>query len=828
MTPYLPKAIYFGLICLANLVLAVLVYVKNPRHPANRFFALAVGCVSLWTLSNALLHLFAHHHLALLWGRAAFACAALIPLAFLLFAERFRSRPRSLSHWPVVALIAVGVSSSLASFTPYLVTGVTVDSRGLRLTYGALYPAFTLYFLLTFATSFAILLAAYRRATPSARVQLRYLFVGALIGAAGGATTNLIVPLLFKTSSLSWAGPAFSFVALVFIAHAIFRHRLMDIRVALTTSASYGISLAVTGALLAFFLLKVHSLVAASHPSVVALFGLSAGVLLAAAFLPLTRLSQTMLDRYAYRPPYDPPTILEEISSRLPSLLRAEALYAYLDDLLTRTVRPESFLLYLRQGEALHCVRSSALPTASLPRDSRDPISLAAVQKSLDAPLLREEFDAGHDSAVSPLASLSWEALLPLRSPSRAIGFIALGTKRSLDPYYATDIAFLSVLCRQLAIVLENARLYAEATTAKEHLERVLDNMESGVIAVDPRGTIFASNPAAHALLETTSAGLLGMPYNVLPGSLSTQIATVLATNTPIHQHPSSYTTASLRTLQIVTSASPIHVASGPSPNVLGAGAVLVFTDHTRLHELEAERRRAARLLDFQEMAGAIAHEIKNPLVAIKTFAELLPHRFSDQEFRDSFSRLAIHEINRIDSLVDRLRGASMPGLRPLAPVHVPRLLTELTTLLAPQLDRAHLALSVAYSENLPPVAGEPDQLHQLFLNLFLNSIQAMPSGGSVHLAARPSADARTVSVSLADTGPGIPLDLLERIFDPFTSSKASGSGLGLAISRSIVTQHGGVLTVRNNVPEPGVTVVVDLPAWGPHSAPTEHSRATS
>jgi nitrogen-specific signal transduction histidine kinase len=602
----------------------------------------------------------------------------------------------------------------------------------------------------------------------------------------------------------------------------------MDIRIALTTGASYGLSLAATLALLSLLFLATHSLVVSSSPNAVALSGLFAGLVTALTFMPLARLFQALLDRYTYRPPYHGPTVLEEVSSILPTLLHPQALYRYLDELLGRTVRPESFFVYLLQDDALHCVYSMAPPR---PRTDAPALARTIVLPTLitiQAPVLRDELRLRCPELARAFATIPCDVLLPLRSPTALSGLVALGPKRSLDPYFSTDLTFLAAICRHLSIVLENARLYAQATTVKEHLEHLLDNMESGVIAVETRGTIFTSNPAAHYLLETSAAGLRGRFYDVLPPPLSTPIATVLATMRPIHQHPSLYTSRSGRIIHLLVSCSPIHVAPGPSPHYVDAGAVVVFTDNTRSHELQAARRRADRLLDFQTMAGSIAHEIKNPLVAIKTFAELLPHRFEDREFRDTFSHIAVREIERIDHLVDRLRGAAARTPLRLAPVHLPSLLSELTALLAPQLERARLMLSAAYEPNTPPVAGDPTQLHQLFLNLLLNSIEAMPSGGVLRLDVRPSPDTLRIAASVSDTGPGISPDLLDSIFDPFVSTKSASSGLGLAICRTITADHGGAISARNNHPDRGVTITVNFPAWEPIFEHTHPEPGTS
>jgi signal transduction histidine kinase len=816
MPPLLFKSAYFILICFASVLVSLFVFYRNPRSSANRFFAFTVLLVGLWTLSNAFLHLYADRPPALLWGRLTFAAASFIPASFLLFTMHFRVGRTPTPTWPLYLLVCLGIILVPLSLSPYLVTSVALHHHALRLTYGPLYHAFSVYFLLAFALSFVVLLYKYRHAGRGGRLQLFYVLFGSLIGVAGGATTNLLVPFLFQTSQFSWAGPAFSFVALAFITHAIFRHGLLDIRVALTRGASYLLSFFATALLLSLIVLIPSQVGALSATRTLLFFALLTGTCLGLVFLPMVRLFQVLFDRYAFRPAYDHHSLLEEMSSTLPSFLQAHDLYAYLHGLLDRTVRPDTIYIYLQQPTELQCVYFSAVGP---PPEPPPPLDTEACHRFLDerrGAVLREELDPSAQPPAGLLAAVRWDLLLALTTATTRTGFVALGPKLSLDPYFPADIAFLSTLCRQASVVLENARLYAQATTVKEQLARILDNMESGVLAIDEAGRVFSANSAAARILETTPERLCALRHQDLPEPLPATLSSVLARATPIEQHEATLVTPSGRTLHLFLNSSRIRVASGPSSDVVGAGAIVVFADHSQLHQLALERRRADRLLDFQRMASAIAHEIKNPLVAIKTFAELLPERFADQEFRDVFSAVAVREIDRIDRLVARLRGASNEVDHPLVPLSLPALIEDVVALVRPQLERSHLKIAIDYSLDSTQILGHAAQLHQLLLNLLLNAMEAMPGGGTITIAVSMSPLRDHVTVSIADTGTGIPTAMIDSILDPFVSTKPHGSGLGLAISKAIATTHNALLHVRNNAPAPGATITLSFPVWAP------------
>src|SRR6185503_8848552 len=146
-------------------------------------------------------------------------------------------------------------------------------------------------------------------------------------------------------------------------------------------------------------------------------------------------------------------------------------------------------------------------------------------------------------------------------------------------------------------------------------------------------------------------------------------------------------------------------------------GALVVFSDVSRLKELEDDKRRAERLAAFGTLVSGIAHEIKNPLVAIRTFAELLPERFADTDFREDFSKVVINEIDRIDDLVGRLRGLVVPSLHqaPIADIREP--IMDTLALLSGQLEQTRTTVRRAFLDPTPLVAVDPNQLKQLFLN---------------------------------------------------------------------------------------------------------------
>jgi signal transduction histidine kinase len=220
-------------------------------------------------------------------------------------------------------------------------------------------------------------------------------------------------------------------------------------------------------------------------------------------------------------------------------------------------------------------------------------------------------------------------------------------------------------------------------------------------------------------------------------------------------------------------------------------------------------------------LTAGLAHEIRNPLVAIRTFTQLLPERYDDAEFREGFQGLALKEVDRICGLINDLLSFARPSKPNVALENVNDVVDNIVRILETQAKEKGVALSREFNDSLPKVWIDREQMKQVFMNLILNAIQAMKEGGSISIATRaisrigaePSGE--FVQVEVRDTGVGIPEENLQHIFDPFFTSKDEGSGLGLAVSHQIVQEHGGFVTVESTLGK-GTSFFVHVPVGKP------------
>jgi signal transduction histidine kinase len=240
------------------------------------------------------------------------------------------------------------------------------------------------------------------------------------------------------------------------------------------------------------------------------------------------------------------------------------------------------------------------------------------------------------------------------------------------------------------------------------------------------------------------------------------------------------------------------------------------------LRQSRAEVLRADRLGRLGTLAAGLAHEINNPLVAIRTFLSLAPSKRAeeDPEFWDGYHALACREVDRIGTLVSTMvhlaRGQG--GDAPREACDLGELVREGALLLQREAERAEVKLAVECAHDTPKLFAVRDQLHQVLLNLVMNAIHATPPGGRVSVSTSPGegSEGPEAVLEVNDTGAGIPPDDLERIFDPFFTTKDpdQGTGLGLMICHRIVTDHGGTIEVMSRVGE-GSRFRVRLPAGG-------------
>ena len=334
--------------------------------------------------------------------------------------------------------------------------------------------------------------------------------------------------------------------------------------------------------------------------------------------------------------------------------------------------------------------------------------------------------------------------------------------------------------------------------------------LKSGVVLIDTNRHMATLTPDARDILGFSSEQDLEVPTSELPTSLVKLAAEVLASGKPGIAPPGAIRLKDARQCVSVT-AVPTGFTS--------LASIVVVTLHTVSASTEFLQRirQLDRLANAGTLAAGMAHEIKNALVAGRTFLDLLLEK--NQE--DELAQVVRRETGRIDVIVSRMlrfAGANA-GQQSSLPVH--DLLDQALRLIEPQLDGRSIALQRDFQAATDLIKADEYEVHQVFVNLLLNALEAMPREGTLTVRtteSESSSGPASIQVEIVDTGSGILPAHIEQVFEPFFTTKAAGTGLGLAVTRRIIEEHGGSISVRSR-PDHGTTFAVTLPLVVPPTA---------
>ncbi len=341
------------------------------------------------------------------------------------------------------------------------------------------------------------------------------------------------------------------------------------------------------------------------------------------------------------------------------------------------------------------------------------------------------------------------------------------------------------------------------------------------IVIVNLAGRIVVANTLAEQLFGYDQATLLGMLVDdLLPDTVRARHAGLRA------QYARSPHTRPMGSgLQLVArrkdgSMLPVEVslsATHTNDDLLVTAVIRDSTAHrqttdalaARLNAAEAAVLQAARLAAIGQLSAAIAHEIANPLFAARNCLDLLEQSLASGLHDQTFLTIAREELGRIAIIIERMREFYRPTVGQRSAVDLRLVLDRTLTLVVLRARQQAIEIVMVIDPALPTVYGDADQLRQVFLNVMINAVEAMPDSGT--LTVRAAAGSSTVVVEISDTGYGIPADIRAQLFEPFFTSKPNGTGLGLSISAYIVTQHGGQIDVESTIGV-GTTFRVILP----------------
>lgn len=327
----------------------------------------------------------------------------------------------------------------------------------------------------------------------------------------------------------------------------------------------------------------------------------------------------------------------------------------------------------------------------------------------------------------------------------------------------------------------------------KTYTENVLESVADGIISVDSAEKIVTWNRRALEILGLPAERLMGQDIREILGLRLESLWETGKEKGAIKDQEVIFRSSPKKEI-------PLNLRITPLKDEIGKemGSVILLRDLREIKDLQEKVRRSERLASLGRLAAGVAHEIRNPLSSIRGFAQYFLNRFKGQGEEQNYAAVMVKEVDRLNRVITDLLDFAKPKV-PQQELHsLPDILDHTLQLLNDELKKKKIDLKKNYEPDLPRVLVDRDQISQAFLNLILNSIESIEGEGKICLALKKGSSAKTVEVVLEDSGRGIPAEDLEKVFEPFYSTKRKGTGLGLAIVHQIIESHGGEIRVKS------------------------------
>jgi two-component system, NtrC family, sensor kinase len=730
----------------------------------------------------------------------------------LVFPERSESAARSFLKLTLVyglplVLLAVHVSAAenMMGFVPWLGSRVLLEKWDLA------------FLAICFLAAGAVFYKSFREAPSGVlRAQLKWLTGGTLIGSLP-FTFFYILPFILDVAPRPWM--QFSTLSLVLVplcfAYAIIRYRLMDVDIIFKRGLAY--TAATAGVAVVYF--AVVALIAEIFHAQTSgpIAGMFAIVIAAFLFQPFREWIQMRLDRFFYRDRLDYRRTLIEFGRTLTHEVRFDPMLGSVMDRISQTLLVDRLAIFVDDSANPGHMRMARSMGVRL-SEPQDLSFLEPARPEFARGALFFESPRGArdvtDSVRRTLEQLDLNYYVPCRIREHTVAVLGLGKTVDGDFLSSDDVELVETIAGYVAVALDNAQLYtsleqkaSEIVRLKDFSENIVESLNVGVLAVDLLGVVESWNTRMEQLFGVTRQNAVGRSLNaVLPDELASEIA-----SRGDEEQVSGIYKQRLHhqglTLTVNVSITPLVSKSGER-----IGRLLLFDDVTQREHMEEQMTQTEKLTSLGLLAAGVAHEVNTPLAVISNYIQMLAKQLPDNDPKQVLIEKIVKQTFRASEIVNNLLNFSRTGSAQAVDIDVNRVVEETLSLVAHPLKTSQIQVVRQFGEGLPAVRGSANKLQQVFLNLFLNARDAMPSGGMLEI--RTGAHNGSVEVEIVDTGAGIPREHIHRIFDPFFTTKAvgRGTGLGLSVTYGIIKEHAGKIDVRST-PGKGTSFHVEFPA---------------
>jgi len=405
------------------------------------------------------------------------------------------------------------------------------------------------------------------------------------------------------------------------------------------------------------------------------------------------------------------------------------------------------------------------------------------------------------------LDALGAEIIIPLYASGMIKGWIFVGQRSTGIPFEVADLEDLTTLADHISTTLEKALQYEETALQKALAETLLHSIPFGIVACDENATIRWFNSTAREIMQPEQDTVIGSPAEALGSRVADMLRSAL-TNTGTHQAREWTENRTKRTLSAETRC----LMDGG----VCVGAMMMIHNVTGAKLLQEKEDQLERAAFWNALASSMSHEIRNPLVAIKTFAQLLPERYEDPDFRSEFSEQVTTEVDQLNHIIDKINEFANPPKPVFEPLDVRKPIEFAVTRIQSEFDHENLKIHLSADESNLHINGDASSMEECIYHLLKNAAENLDNkpGSRINVTVKggPSQQgSSSIYIMITDNGGGIDPSLRDKVYSPFSTIKARGLGLGLPIAKRAVIDHNGQIDIDTS--SGGTTVSITLPA---------------
>lgn len=787
---------------LINLGLGIFVFTKGKRKLSNRIFTFFLLHLFIWCIISFFIASVQDIKLAELLVRTVFAFASFIPSFFFIFAvtlgeERFPKKELR----KVLLFYILSIMNTLISFSPNFIIDIEISSpfyggnikSGPIVKYGK--PEMTVFTLNILILLFYSLYYLYKKKKEKSGIislEIQYVFLGFLFGAIYNIFVS-VFPTLFGISIADRVGPFATVIMSSIIVYGIAKYRIMDIYFVYEMFLLYFFLFACLFFIYfsCFVILNKILIFFALDPGIFPL--LISGLTVAILFNPLKEKLRNFLRIKILK--YDIELFTQKVFETLFSTPDVKIAFKNLTELLKSFLNVPEKILFVMKDERFFPFEKQSLPENVEIRFEKD-LSIYELLERNKIVIKEEEkrvkdIYPEKEKILNEFEKFESAIGTGIFQRDNIIGGLFLKDKLDNNIFTYRDQLLLINLGYQLGIAIENLKLSHTVSEISSYIKSLLDNSPYGIVSFDKDGKTTLWNLQMEKIIEKEK--MRGKHFkDFLPEEII-----------PVVEKKIKTFDRNIEIKEIILSKDGekrifrITVAPFFDEKNEFLGVQVIFSDITRIKQLEQEIAHKEKLASLGVMAAGLAHEIKNPLVTVKTFADLFPVKYEDPEFRMTYSKILVEEVERLNNLVEQVLTFARPEILKIKDVNLVEIINSSIEVLNLQFKDK----KVKILKNLPQkdviIKGDEEKLKEVFLNVLTNSFEAINTKeGIIEIDLKENSE--KIEIMIADNGCGIKREIMNKIFDPFFTTKEKGTGLGLSIVLRLVEQHKGKIWIES------------------------------